>query len=47
MGEQYAGIDLHRRRSVIVRMTPAGEVLEIRTDHPVTHPLRPSALKTS
>src|SRR5687767_10124159 len=29
MGEQYVGIDLHRRRSVIVRMTPAGEVLEI------------------
>jgi transposase len=28
MGEQYVGIDLHRRRSVIVRMTPAGEVLE-------------------
>jgi hypothetical protein len=25
MGEQYVGIDLHRRRSVIVRMTPAGE----------------------
>jgi transposase len=29
MGEQYVGIDLHRRRSVIVRVTPAGEVLEI------------------
>jgi Transposase len=29
MGEQYVGIDLHRRRSVIMRMTPAGEVLEI------------------
>jgi hypothetical protein len=29
MGAQYVGIDLHRRRSVIVRMTPAGEVLEI------------------
>jgi hypothetical protein len=29
MAEQYVGIDLHRRRSVIVRMTPAGEVLEI------------------
>jgi hypothetical protein len=29
MGEQYVGIDLHRRRSVIVRMTPEGEVLEI------------------
>jgi transposase len=25
---QYVGIDLHRRRSVIVRMTEAGEVLE-------------------
>lgn len=25
---QYVGIDLHRRRSVIVRMTPDGEVLE-------------------
>ncbi len=29
MGEQYVGIDLHRRRSVIVRVTSAGEVLEI------------------
>jgi hypothetical protein len=32
MGEQYVGIDLHRRlhrrRSVLVRMTPAAEVLE-------------------
>jgi hypothetical protein len=26
-GRQYVGIDLHRRRSVIVRMTPAGEQL--------------------
>lgn len=26
-GRQYVGIDLHRRRSVIVRMTPAGERL--------------------
>jgi transposase len=26
--EQYVGIDLHRRRSVIVRTTPEGEVLE-------------------
>lgn len=25
---QYVGIDLHRRRSVIVRRTPAGETLE-------------------
>jgi hypothetical protein len=23
--QQYVGIDLHRRRSVIVRMTPAGQ----------------------
>jgi transposase len=27
-GQQFVGIDLHRRRSVIVRMTAAGEVLE-------------------
>src|ERR1019366_4622867 len=27
-GQQYVGIDLHRRRSVIVRTTEAGEVLE-------------------
>jgi transposase len=34
MAEQYVGIDLHRRRSVIVRMTPAGEVLQtIRIDN--------------
>jgi hypothetical protein len=34
MGEQYVGIDLHRRRSVIVRMTPAGEVLQtVRVDN--------------
>ena len=34
MGEQYVGIDLHRRRSVIVRMTGEGEVLEtIRIDN--------------
>jgi transposase len=26
-GQQYVGIDLHRRRSVIVRMTPEGERL--------------------
>ena len=26
-GQEYVGIDLHRRRSVIVRMTPAGERL--------------------
>jgi hypothetical protein len=30
MGEQYVGIDLHRRRSVIARMTPAGEVPQLR-----------------
>jgi transposase len=28
MTSQYVGIDLHRRRSVIVRQTPEGEVLE-------------------
>jgi transposase len=34
MGEQYVGIDLHRRRSVIVRMTPEGEVLQtVRVDN--------------
>ena len=34
MGEQYVGIDLHRRRSVIVRMTSDGEVLEtVRVDN--------------
>jgi transposase len=34
MAEQYVGIDLHRRRSVIVRLTPGGEVLEtIRVDN--------------
>jgi transposase len=27
--EQYVGIDLHRRRSVIVRMNDAGEVLDV------------------
>jgi hypothetical protein len=26
---QYVGIDLHRRRSVIVRMNDAGEALEV------------------
>src|SRR5438067_664063 len=31
---QYVGIDLHRRRSVIVRMTGEGEVLEtVRIDN--------------
>jgi hypothetical protein len=28
VGQQYVGIDLHRRRSVIVRTTATGEVLE-------------------
>jgi len=28
VGRQVVGIDLHRRRSVLVRMTEAGEVLE-------------------
>jgi transposase len=33
-GQQYVGIDLHRRRSVIVRRTPAGETLEsVRIDN--------------
>jgi hypothetical protein len=27
-GRQYVGMDLHRRRSVLVRMTETGEVLE-------------------
>ena len=27
--QQYVGIDLHRRRSVIVRMNDAGEVLAV------------------
>jgi hypothetical protein len=27
-GKQFVGIDLHRRRTVIVRTTEAGEVLE-------------------
>ena len=34
MDRQYVGIDLHRRRSVIVRMDAAGEVLEeVRIDN--------------
>ena len=28
-GSQFVGIDLHRRRSVIVRTTGAGEALEV------------------
>ena len=27
-GQQFVGIDLHRRRSVLVRTTAEGEVLE-------------------
>ena len=27
-GQQFVGIDLHRRRTVLVRTTDAGEVLE-------------------
>ena len=34
MASEYVGIDLHRRRSVIVRLTPDGEVLEqVRIDN--------------
>ena len=28
VGQQVVGLDLHRRRTVMVRMTPAGEQLE-------------------
>jgi hypothetical protein len=28
VGRQYVGVDLHRRRSVLVRMTDTGERLE-------------------
>ncbi len=28
VGQQVVGLDLHRRRTVMVRMTPAGERLE-------------------
>jgi hypothetical protein len=28
VGQQYVGMDLHRRRSVLVRTTSSGEVLE-------------------
>jgi hypothetical protein len=28
MASQYVGIDLHRRRSVIVRQSPEGEVVD-------------------
>ena len=27
--QQYVGVDLHRRRSVIVRMNDAGDVLDV------------------
>jgi hypothetical protein len=52
MGEQYVGIDLRRRRSVIVRMTPEGQVLEtVRIDNdPVALSLelaRPAGSMTS
>jgi hypothetical protein len=34
MASQYVGIDLHRRRSVIVRQTPDGEVIDtVRIDN--------------
>jgi hypothetical protein len=34
MASQYVGIDLHRRRSVIVRQTPDGEVVDtVRIDN--------------
>ena len=34
MSQEYVGIDLHRRRSLIVRMTPEGEKLsEVRIDN--------------
>jgi transposase len=43
-GRQYVGIDLHRRRSVIVRMTPDGEQLGwVRCDNdPVALGLEPA-----
>ncbi len=53
MQHQYVGIDLHRRRSVIVRMTEDGEVLEcVRiTNDPVAlsleSPLWPTGRPTS
>jgi len=34
MASQYVGIDLHRRRSVIVRQTPDGQVVDtVRIDN--------------
>ncbi len=38
---QYVGIDLHRRRSVIVRMNEDGQVLGV--DHVVNDPVELSA----
>jgi hypothetical protein len=40
-GQQYVGIDLHRCRSVVVRMTDAGELLEAVqiTNSPCEHAL--------
>ena len=32
-GQQFVGIDLHRRRSVMVRMNESGELLECGADH--------------
>jgi hypothetical protein len=46
MGEQYVGIDLHRRRSVIVRMTGAGELLETIRERNDTFPVKSFRLCT-
>lgn len=43
-GRQVVGVDLHRRRSVIVRMTEAGEKLE--TVRIVNDPERLAAVMT-
>jgi hypothetical protein len=41
-GRQYVGLDLHRRRSVIVRMTPEGERWVLRfVSTMTTLPIRP------
>jgi hypothetical protein len=40
-GQQYVGIDLHRRRTVVVRMTSAGERLGTMVRFPST----PEALR--
>ena len=42
-GQQYVGIDLHRRRTVLVRMTSAGERLGSMARFPST----PEALRTA